>query len=95
VQAEAALVSWEIIYTRQACKDAKWIARAGLRDKVEALTVILAANPFRTPPPYESLVGDLKGLYSRRINIAHRLVYEVLKERKTVKVLRLWTHYGE
>jgi Txe/YoeB family toxin of toxin-antitoxin system len=63
--------------------------------KVEALTAILAANPFRTPPPYESLVGDLKGLYSRRINIAHRLVYEVLKERKTVKVLRLWTHYGE
>jgi Txe/YoeB family toxin of toxin-antitoxin system len=88
-------VSWAIVYTRQACKDAKRIAHAGLRDKVEALTAILSANPFRSPPPYESLVGDLKGLYSRRINIAHRLVYEVLKERKTVKVLRLWTHYGE
>jgi toxin YoeB len=71
------------------------VARAGLRDKVESLLAVLAANPFRTPPPYESLVGDLKGLYSRRINIAHRLVYEVHKDRKVVKVLRLWTHYGE
>ena len=88
-------MSWEVVYTRQACKDSKSVARAGLRDKVEVLLAILAANPFRTPPPYESLVGDLKGLYSRRINIAHRLVYEVHKDRKAVKVLRLWTHYGE
>ena len=88
-------MSWAIVYTRQACKDSKRIARAGLRDKTESLVAILSANPFRVPPPYESLVGDLKGLYSRRINITHRLVYEVLKACKTVKVLRLWTHYGE
>jgi toxin YoeB len=95
VQAEVALVSWEIVYTRQACKDSRRIARAGLRAKVEALVAVLSHNPFRVPPPYESLVGELKGLYSRRINLTHRLVYEVLKERKTVKVLRLWTHYGD
>lgn len=88
-------MSWEIVYSRQACKDSKSIARAGLREKVESLVSVLSANPFRTPPPYESLVGDLKGLYSRRINLMHRLVYEVIKERKTVKVLRLWTHYGD
>jgi Txe/YoeB family toxin of toxin-antitoxin system len=88
-------VSWEVVYTRQAIKDARRLAQAGLRPKAEALLEVLRLNPFKAPPPYESLVGDLAGLYSRRINLTHRLVYEVLKDRKTVKVLRLWTHYGE
>ena len=95
MQAQAPLVSWEIVYTRQAIKDARRLAQAGLRPKAEALLEVLRHNPFKVPPPYESLVGDLAGLHSRRINLTHRLVYEVLKERKTVKVLRLWTHYGE
>ena len=88
-------MSWEVVYTRQAIKDARRLAQAGLRPKAEALLEVLRLNPFKAPPPYESLVGDLAGLYSRRINLTHRLVYEVLKDRKTVKVLRLWTHYGE
>jgi Txe/YoeB family toxin of toxin-antitoxin system len=87
------VVSWTLVYTRQAQKDAKKLSGAGLRSKAEALLKVLEANPFQTPPPFEKLVGDLAGAYSRRINIHHRLVYQVLKEEKTVKVLRLWTHY--
>lgn len=87
------MVAWNLLYTRQAQKDARKLSAAGLRPKAEALLGILAANPFQTPPPFEKLVGDLEGAYSRRINIHHRLVYQVLKDAKTVKVLRLWTHY--
>jgi Txe/YoeB family toxin of toxin-antitoxin system len=87
------MVKWRIVYTRQAQKDAKRIAAAGLRPKAEQLLEILSNNPFQTPPPYEKLVGDLSGAYSRRINIQHRLVYQILKEIRTVKVIRMWTHY--
>jgi Txe/YoeB family toxin of toxin-antitoxin system len=87
------MVNWRIVYTRQAQKDAKRIATAGLRSKAEQLLEILSKNPFQTPPPYEKLMGDLSGAYSRRINIQHRLVYQVLKESKTVKIIRMWTHY--
>ena len=86
-------MSWTLVYTRQAQKDAKKLSGAGLRSKAEALLKVLEANPFQTPPPFEKLVGDLAGAYSRRINIHHRLVYQVLKDEKTVKVLRLWTRY--
>ena len=85
--------AWQIVFTRDAQKDAPRLAAAGLRPKAEALLDILRRNPFQTPPPYEKLVGDLAGAYSRRINIQHRLVYQVDKEAKTVKVLRMWTHY--
>jgi len=87
------MVKWRIVYTRQAQKDAKKIATAGLRPKAEKLLSILSRNPFQTPPPYEKLLGDLSGAYSRRINIQHRLVYQILDESKTVKVIRMWTHY--
>ena len=87
------MVKWRIVYTRQAQKDAKKIAAAGLRQKVEKLLQILSENPFQTPPPFEKLIGDLSGAYSRRITIQHRLVYQVLQEMKTVKVIRMWTHY--
>jgi toxin YoeB len=87
------MVRWRVVYTRQAQKDAKRIAAAGLRPEAESLLEILAANPFQTPPPYEKLTGDLSGACSRRINIQHRLVYQVLKETRTVKVIRMWTHY--
>jgi len=87
------MVKWRIVYTRQAQGDAKKIAAAGLRQKAEKLLEILSENPFQTPPPYEKLTGDLSGAYSRRINIQHRLVYQVLEEIRTVKVIRLWTHY--
>jgi toxin YoeB len=87
------LVNWEIVYTKQAQKDAKKLASSNLRDKAESLLEIIQANPFQTPPPYEKLLGDLDGAYSRRINIQHRLVYEVIESEKTVKVLRMWTHY--
>jgi len=86
-------VSWQLVYTKQAQKDAKKISGAGLRQKVETLLAVLIKNPFQKPPPYENLVGDLAGAYSRRINIQHRLVYQVLPEIKTIKVIRLWTHY--
>jgi toxin YoeB len=86
-------VSWQLVYTRQAQKDAKKLAAAGLRRKAEELLKILEKNPFQHPPPFEKLIGDLSGAYSRRINVQHRLVYEVLKEKKFVKVIRLWTHY--
>ncbi len=82
-----------MVFTRQAQKDAKKIAAAGLRPRAEELLNLLAENPFRTQPPYEKLVGDLKGAYSRRINIQHRLVYEVMEELRVVKVIRMWTHY--
>jgi len=88
------MVKWRIVYTRQAQKDAKKIAGAGLRQKVEKLLEILSENPFQTPPPFEKLIGDLSGAFSRRITIQHRLVYQVLQEIKTVKVIRMWTHYG-
>jgi len=86
-------VSWEIVYTKHAQKDAKKVSRSGLRDKVISLIEILKENPYQNPPPYEKLVGDLTGAYSRRINIQHRLVYQVLEKEQTVKVLRMWTHY--
>jgi toxin YoeB len=89
----AYLVSWQLLYTKQAQKDAKKLAGVGLRQKAEKLLEILTQNPFQNPPPYEKLIGDLDGAYSRRINIQHRLIYQVLKEENIVKVLRLWTHY--
>jgi len=87
------MVRWRIVYIRQAQKDAKKIVSAGLRQKAEKLLEILSKNPFQTPPPFEKLTGDLSGAYSRRINIQHRLVYQVLEEIRTVKVIRMWTHY--
>jgi Txe/YoeB family toxin of toxin-antitoxin system len=86
-------VSWELVYTKQAQKDAKKIASSNLQGKVQTLLDIIQANPFQNPPPYEKLVGDLDSAYSRRINIQHRLVYEVIESENTVKVLRMWTHY--
>lgn len=87
------LVKWELVSTKQAQKDSKKNATAGLRDKTERLLEVLRKNPFQTPPPFEKLVGDLAGAYSRRITIQHRLVYQVLEQEKIVKVLRMWTHY--
>jgi len=86
-------VTWQIVYTAQARKDAKKVSAAGLRPKVEALLEMLREDPFRSPPPFEKLVGDLAGAYSRRINIQHRLVYQVIEDARTVKVIRMWTHY--
>jgi Txe/YoeB family toxin of toxin-antitoxin system len=86
-------VAWQLHFTRQSQKDALKLAAAGLKPKAEALLKILETNPFRNPPPYEKLVGDLAGAYSRRMNIQHRLVYQVLAKEKAVKILRLWTHY--
>jgi toxin YoeB len=85
---------WSVVYTKQAQKEARFLTAAGLKPKAELLLDIICNNPFQNPPPYEKLVGDLQGLYSRRINIKHRLVYQVLEAEKTVKVLRLWTHYA-
>lgn len=85
---------WALVYTKQAQKDALKLKRAGLKEKAEALLGLLAQNPFQIPPRYEKLVGDLTGAYSRRINIQHRLIYEVFKEEKIVKVIRMWTHYA-
>jgi len=85
-------VSWQLVYTRQARKDARKLASAGLKPQAERLLAVVANNPYQTPPFFEKLVGDLSGAYSRRINIQHRLVYEVLDSIKTVKVLRMWTH---
>lgn len=84
---------WTLVYTKQAQKDALRLKSVGLKSKAEKLLDLLAKNPFETPPPFEKLVGDLTGAYSRRINIQHRLVYQVLKEEKVVKVIRMWTHY--
>ena len=87
------MVKWKLVYTNQAQKDAKKIAASDLRKKVEKLLEILAEDPFKRPPPFEKLIGDLSGAYSRRINIQHRLVYQVLDDLKTVKVIRMWTLY--
>ncbi len=84
---------WKIVYTKKARKDAKKLSRSGLRPKAEKLLKIMAENPFQNPPSYEKLVGDLSGAYSRRINAQHRLVYQVLQDEKTIKVIRMWTHY--
>jgi Txe/YoeB family toxin of toxin-antitoxin system len=86
-------VTWRVVYTKRAQKDAKKLAAAGLKSRTQALLELLAEDPFRYPPPFEKLIGDLKGAYSRRINIQHRLVYQVLEEEEVVKVLRLWSHY--
>ena len=86
-------MKYSLVFTKQAQKDAKKLASAGLKSKAQLLLDILAADPFQNPPPYEKLIGDLAGAYSRRINIQHRLVYQVLKTERVVKVLRLWTHY--
>jgi len=86
-------VSWGLVYTKQAQKDAKKLASSNLRDKAQTLLDIIQINPFQNPPPYEKLVGDLAGAYSRRINIQHRLVYEVVESENTIKILRMWTHY--
>jgi toxin YoeB len=94
MQREARMVKkWRLVFTKQAQRDARNIAASGLRQKVEVLLDILSGNPIQTPPPYEKLVGDLSGAYSRRINIHHRLVYQILKEIRTVKIIRMWTHY--
>jgi toxin YoeB len=87
------LVNWTLVFTAQARKDAKKLASAGFKAQAQRLLDVLAANPYQTPPRYEKLVGDLAGAYSRRINIQHRLVYQVLDEVRVVKVLRMWTHY--
>lgn len=86
-------MSWRIVFTKQAQKDAKKLSATGLRSKAENLIQILRENPYQVPPPYEKLVGDLAGACSRRINIQHRLVYEIIEEEKTVKIIRMWTHY--
>lgn len=87
------MVKWTIVYTKQAQKDAKKISAAGLRSKTEDLLELLKINPFQTPPYFEKLVGDLAGAYSRRINIQHRLIYQVYKSNKVIKIIRMWTHY--
>lgn len=87
------MVSWQVVYSKHAQKDAKKLAAAGLKSKAMALLDVLAADPFQNPPPYEKLVGDLAGAYSRRINIQHRLVYEVFEKERVVRVLRMWSHY--
>ena len=89
------MVKYRLYFTRQAQKDAKTLSQAGLRDQAEKLLHILERNPFARHPPYEKLLGDLSGAFSRRINIHHRLVYQVLDAEKAVKVIRMWTHYGE
>jgi Txe/YoeB family toxin of toxin-antitoxin system len=87
------VVTWTLHYTRQAQKDAKKLASSGLKSKAQQLLSILEIDPWQSPPPFEKLVGDLSGAYSRRINIQHRLVYQVLEVERAVKILRLWTHY--
>lgn len=86
-------MSWRLVFTKQARKDARKLAASGLKPKAEALLDTLRDNPFQNPPPFEKLVGDLSGAYSRRINIQHRLVYQVFPEERVVKIIRLWTHY--
>ncbi len=86
-------MNWTLVYTTQAKRDAKKLSRSGLKPRAEKLLALLAKSPYQTPPPFERLVGDLSGAYSRRINIQHRLVYQVLDDIKTVKIIRMWTHY--
>ena len=87
------MVAWNLAYSKFAVKDAKKLSAAGLKGKAQVLLDILEVNPFQNPPPYEKLVGDLTGVYARRINIQHRLIYEVFRKEKTVRVLRMWAHY--
>ena len=87
------MVSWQVVYAEQAMKDATKLAACGLQPKAQELLAVLAADPLQNPPPFEKLVGDLAGAYSRRINIQHRIVYEIFAKEKTVRVLRMWTHY--
>ncbi len=87
------MVSWQLVFTKQAQRDAKKVAHSGLKPQAERLLEIIKENPFQNPPPYEKLVGDLSGAYTRRINIQHRLVYQVIEDIKTIKVIRMWTHY--
>ena len=87
------MVTWQLVYAKHALKDAKKLSAAGLKTKAEELLEVLERDPFQNPPPFEKLVGDLGGAYSRRINIQHRLVYEVFKKERVVRVLRMWTHY--
>jgi toxin YoeB len=87
------VVTWNLAYSKYALKDAKKLSAAGLKDKAQVLLDLLERDPFQNPPPYEKLVGDLNGAYSRRINIQHRLVYEVFPKEKTVRILKMWTHY--
>ncbi|MDD4242010.1 MAG: Txe/YoeB family addiction module toxin [Smithellaceae bacterium] len=93
MQGGARLVSWRLVFTKQAQKDAKMISQAGLKPRASRLLDILREDPFQNPPPYEKLLGDLSGAYSRRINIQHRLIYQVLQDIQTVKIIRMWTHY--
>ena len=86
-------MSWNLVYSKYAIKDAKKLSEAGLKEKTQNLLQVLEIDPFQNPPPYEKLIGDLKGAYSRRINIQHRLVYEVFRKEKTVRILKMWTHY--
>jgi toxin YoeB len=86
-------VSWSVVFAKHAVKDARKIAAAGLKEKAQGLLDVLRRDPFQNPPPFEKLVGDLDGAYSRRINVQHRLVYEVFKAERTMRVLRMWTHY--
>jgi len=87
------MVGWKVVFTKQALKDAKKINSAGLKDKTTKLLDLLENNPYQNPPSFEKLVGDLSGAYSRRINIQHRLIYQIYDDLKTVKVIRMWTHY--
>ena len=87
------MVEWGIVFTRQAEKDAKKISRAGFRPKVESILEAIRKSPYHKPPPFEKLTGDLQGAYSRRINLQHRLVYQIVPEKKVVKIIRMWTHY--
>ena len=93
MQQRVELVSWQIAFTKAAQKDAQKLASAGLKEKTQQLLDVLTQNPYMNPPPYEKLIGDLAGACSRRINIQHRLVYQVLEQMQTVKVLRMWSHY--
>ncbi len=86
-------MTWRLVFTKQAQKDAKRLSISGLRPKAEELLELLRLNPYQTPPSFEKLVGDLAGAYSRRVNIQHRIVYQILEEEHTVKILRMWTHY--
>ncbi len=87
------MVSWQLVFTKHAQKDAQKLVAAGLKEKAQLLLATISENPFQNPPPYEKLIGDLAGAYSRRINIQHRLVYQVLEEQRVVKILRMWSHY--
>ena len=84
---------WKVVFTKQAQKDAKKLSTSGLKSKAEKIIELLEYNPYETPPPYEKLVGDIAGAYSRRVNIQHRVVYQIMNDEKIVKVIRMWTHY--